>query len=293
MEEIETNESEITEQDRIPPEDLSDEDLHSVFDEGEPLEEDAGEDEDAESDSEEEEATEPPEEDKSVRPDPTAKVDRLEQEVVSLKGLIEKQSRFIDRRNTEFGDVRKQLQQRNEQLKSVLREKGYDDPDIARQLNKAIDQTEAELENVTQEEALQTFRARNEQFISQHVKSDEVEFPELVDCLKRDGASSQYIEKFVQDPFGIATGPELLQLQRRARAEKALRIIFPEFQKLTEKLKKLEKKPDDVLRKIERASREIPRQTAKARGVQHKPSRTIPKPELATDEELERLLQGK
>lgn len=206
---------------------------------------------------------------------------------------LETQRRFIDRRNTELGETRKKLQLREQQLREVIKSGQFeDDPEKQHQLLRALDETRAGIKEVDNETEAQQFRQNNQAFVSERIDPKEVSLQEMVEVLAQDNPDQNYLRQFAQDPYGMATGPELLQLQRRARAEKALRYILPRYRKLEEQLKKAKNKPDEVLRNVEKASRQVPRQSARSSGSgKRKGMSQAFNPVSASDDELERFLR--
>lgn len=246
-----------------------------------------------------EEQTEPAQkpEDKGEQQTKARPGQTLEQQLQSLQeehkrtlAQLEQQETFIQRRNNEVGELRKQLTQSKGQLEQALGEKWVENPAEALKDAQKIQELDKEIKDLDQNmSTVQTIHERQKTFLN-HINPGAVDFGEMVRCLQDDGIDAQYIEGFKQNPYLVADGAELIHLAKRAQGRTALRELVKTVRTLQNQIKALKGKPNEVLKKVQNAAKVSPQVTA-AKGSANGKTNNSFNPALMSDAEIDEFLK--
>ncbi len=229
-----------------------------------------------------EEATEP-------EGDPKAEEGERAQREQELLARIEQQERFIQRRSNEIGQLRTELRAANERLKTALKDRFDEDPEAAVEDKLAIKENEAKLKRLDVEEQSLVQRHQAQKLLSRYVKPEEVSVEDMAESLKSDQLPDEFVGAFRADPYGSALPETLVQLAKRARAEKLLKAVVGYAKKLEGEVAQLKKAPQQVMKKVEQAARSSPQLTGNSGSSAANLSTKAP--HLMTDEELDAFLK--
>lgn len=223
--------------------------------------------------------------------------EELQKENEKLSAQVEQQERFIQQRNTQFGDLRKELVQIKAALQNGLKEKAEVDPLAAMEDKQQIDLINQKLGEIDGQQATMNRVHETQKIVLANIKPSEVPFEELVGTLKADGVSAEWLRTFETNPYAAqaTTGDFIIQLHRRVRAESLLRKVVAAYQKLEAEGKqpKVAAKPtktETVLKNVEKALRTGPSVTAAAGGGASKELYDVD-PTKMSDKEIEEALK--
>jgi len=191
---------------------------------------------------------EPPKEEPPKEPE-TITVPKDEWEKVK-KRVLDKET-FIQKQAREIGDLRKareQFTQEIEQLKTIRNEAWNIDPDKAQRAAFAIAQREGSINQINAIESSEM----NRQVVTQFQPDFDTVLPDIVQLVIEDGNDMADVEKFRVNPF--AENPAVLvNLAKRAMDRKAITAKDAEITALKERIAKLEGKPAEVVKNIQKA----------------------------------------
>lgn len=210
-----------------------------------------------------------------------------QEEYEKMVAHIEAQRKFNLRQANELGETRKQLQEFIRQKSEGLEEKFLTDPNEAIDDKIAIRQAEeAILQNELQEGVLLS----KDTFL-RHVTPRENLANDIAEVLLQDGIDQNFVAKFVQNPFAMATPEALIQLGKRAEMHNALKVQNAKIKELETQLAAARKQPQQVLQKLENAFKQPPTLSAKANQASTK--KTISPKDIPhlSDAELNALLK--
>lgn len=222
--------------------------------------------------ADEEEAPEEDAQDEPKRETSTTEVaDRqaqLEAENQKLRAQMEAQRLFIERRSTEYGELRKQNQhyiaQLNEGLEDILVENPVEGHRRLLQIQKLEEQNEQiDKTNLTM---VQKFQAQK--VVLDHLKPDEWDLEGMSKALEADKIDPNYVQAFRRDPLGVARPETIIQLARRVKAESLLSRLVTHTKTLMKEKESLEKRlksaPTDIARRIDEIGKRPPQVMSKA-----------------------------
>lgn len=256
-------------------------------------EEDAGEDEVAEQKSAEPVKPAPtqdtnPDEVKLTKKDYEELVARIDKQ----KSQIDQQELFIKRRSSELGEARRQLRERNAALQDGLEEKHIANPREAIQAELEIRENAKQIQDLDNQETRLNTVVESQRMFAHYANPEEANDDDMAQALLDDGIPPDAVQAFKQNKHEFAAPETLIQLHRRARAEKALKAVLGYAQHLFNENKKLAGKPGEVLNKVEAELRKGPQitgahsQTASGRRAAINPADLS----KVSDKELEELL---
>jgi len=225
--------------------------------------------------------------------------DDLQRRLEKNEKQTQSQEQLLKRRQTELGDIRKVLRERIDGLKKGLEEKELTSPREVVKDTLAIQEAEKKLDDVDAEEARLTQAVQTEQIVKHYCNFDEAGIEDMAEALAQDGFDENYVKAFKQTPWFAGSADALIHLHRRARAEKALKVVLPyaknlfeENKKLKDEASKLRKAPADVLTKVEQALKTQPQVTGANGGAASGKSKTLSPGDITrlSDKELDELL---
>lgn len=224
---------------------------------------------------------------------PDAQVSRQDWE--ALRKRVEGQELLLKRRTSDLAEVKKQLREFIQQNTQNLDEQWLESPTQAYAKARQVEMAHQKLQEAEAEEEALTNAHQAQVLLEHHVGQDNYDVEAIAQSLVADGMPREFIENFVRNPYQAALPETLIQLAKRASAEKkvremeqALQQIIPYTKQLLEERKKL---PNNVLRNVSSALRQSPQVTAAAGGTGQSGSRAVD-PSLMSDSELEEFLKG-
>jgi hypothetical protein len=269
MEEISnTSEGSTQEPEMVPIPEASIEDLNAFIASDKSLD-----------DGEDQEELEPEDKKPEVSAEPKEKEQGLtrEQLEAQLKEEREKHEKlrahaknvelWNSRQANEIGELRKAIKQAIAEKSKGLDEKFLESPREALRVSKDIEKHEAELAQLDQQEAALAHRQQAVQLVSAHIPEEELDVSAMAEVLASDGIPQDFIKSFVEDPFVQTHGETIIQLHRRAVAEKQRNEAVAIIKKLIAENDRLKKGKRDVLSGVEKASKQMPSVTANNGGA--------------------------
>lgn len=233
---------------------------------------------------------EPPIEDEEVEPQAVSK-----QDFEALRKKLDGQELLIKRRTSEIGELKRQLKQFIENTSQNLDEKFYESPTQALQQARQLEMAQQKLHEAEAEEQSLTNAHQAQVLLAHHVGGD-VDVQAIGESLISDGMPEEFVQQFMRNPYQSALPETLIQLAKRASAEKkvrqmeeALQQLVPYTQKLLEERKQL---PQHVLKNVQSALRQAPQVTGSAGGTGQLGGNRAVDPSLMSDAELQEFLKG-
>lgn len=145
-----------------------------------------------------------------------------------LKTKAKERELFLQRRNSEFGELKKQhrtqasqLIEFKKQLEAGFEEKYHHSPAEALEDRDKVKRIDEALGDLSIESQRLERVYQGEQAFMRHVGND-VGLDDLVEVFKSDGMGEDFLSKFKADPFGFSSPDALVQLGKRAIERKAL-----------------------------------------------------------------------
>lgn len=274
----------------------SDEDISAFLENADKFDSQAeGEDEQAEpAQQTQTEAVEPPKEEPKEEPKVEQAVSK--QDIEALKKQLDGQELLIKRRTSELGELKRQFQQFIEQTQKTLDEKFYESPTQALADARKIEMAQQKIKELDAEEQSLTNSHQAQVLLAHHVGTDGFDVEAISESLAADGLPGEFIEHFKRNPYQSTLPETLIQLAKRAQAEKkvrqmeeALNQLVPYTQKLLEERKQL---PQHVLKNVHSALRQSPQVTASAGGTGQVQSGKTVDPSSMTDAEIKEFLES-
>lgn len=208
----------------------------------------------------------PPVADASKPAQPGAQRPRTQEEVRALvaeneRGKAERQAKelFIQRRNTELGNLRtenakrrKQFEDLRNQLMQGLNAKFQEDPAGAISDGEKIKELDGHLGNLNSSEQYAAQEVEAQSLFVSHIDTQKVGPEDLFAVLKHDGVDEKFISHFRSNFWSTMDPSALLQLGKRAEDHKNLRLLARHIQGQDEKIARLEGRASGVVRNIKR-----------------------------------------
>lgn len=242
-------------------------------------------------------APEPAKEPEKPKPEPKPSVEDVRARAISLVKQVEGQELLVQRQLSKLGEIRKEIEADVAALEKDLDDLYLTNPrEAARRERKAEEAKDALKQIDADSEAIER-TAEAQRIVAKHIKPEELFLDDMAMALAEDGVPPQEARAFVENPYKHgADGKFLVQLQRRARAERALRVLVPAFEELKAERDALKAKVNgaagDVLKKIEEETNRPPKLNGKTSAA------TAKKPKISetdipnlSDEELSELLR--
>jgi hypothetical protein len=265
-ENIETKGS--TEPEMVAISDASDEDLSSFLDS---VKNEAHDDSESADNSEDQPAAEKALDAQSVpekteSPNETtapSKVDSetaIRDQVAKMQRQLDGQELLLKRRTSRIAEMEREFGSLKEQLTKKIEETRYDDPLVAMEAKRALDDNEAQLEAEKSEVAEEQRVLEAKKVVSHFLKPGEASIEAIQDCLAEDGFDANYASQFAQNPLQHALPETIIQLGKRAAERtkfmQVLQRLVPYAQQLEEENKRLKGNPESVIQGVEKALRQ-------------------------------------
>lgn len=234
---------------------------------------------------------------KAEQPEEEPKVEQAvsKQDIEAFRKQLEGQELLIKRRTSEIGELKKQLQMVQEKLQTTLDEKFYESPTQALAQARQIEMAQQKIRELDAEEQALTNQHQAQVLLAHHVGGD-VDIEAIGQSLAADGMPQEFVDQFKKNPYQAALPETLIQLAKRASAEKkvrqmeeALNQLVPYTQKLLEERKQL---PQHVLKNVSSALRQAPQVTGSAGGTGQMGGNRAIDPSMMSDAELMEFLKG-
>jgi hypothetical protein len=178
-----------------------------------------------------------------------AKAPEASKETETLKKQVRDKELMLQRQAYQIGQLRKEreaLEARVKQKQEGLSEKFSESPEQALDDKFEIRETQKEISDVDQ----RIERTKAQAIVEAFVEPKEGLGEEIVECLRSDGLDAEYINSFVNDPYGVATSSEIVQLSKRAEERMIAKNLYGMLQTAISKIKELQKKPEALLDKV-------------------------------------------
>lgn len=214
----------------------------------------------------------------------------------ALRKRVEGQELLLKRRTSDLAEVKKQLREFIQQNTQNLDEQWLESPTQAYAKARQVEMAQQKLQEAEAEEQALTNAHQAQVLLEHHVGQDNLDLEAIAQSLAEDGMPQEFVQTFVKNPYQAALPETLIQLAKRASAEKKVRAMEQALQQLVPYTKQLleERKalPQNVLKNVSSALRQSPQVTAAAGGTgQASGNRTVD-PSLMSDSELEEFLKG-
>lgn len=224
---------------------------------------------------------------------PEAQVSREDYE--ALRKKVEGQELLLKRRTSDLAEVKKQLRDFIEKNTQNLDEQWLESPTQAYAKARQVEMAQQKLQEAEAEEQALTNAHQAQVLLEHHVGQDNYDVEAIAQSLAADGMPQEFIQSFVQNPYQAALPETLIQLAKRASAEKKVREMETVLQQIVPYTKQLleERKalPQNVLKNVSSALRQSPQVTAAAGGTGQVSNRPVDFA-LMSDSELEQFLKG-
>lgn len=186
-------------------------------------------------------------------------------EVEALKTKLQKeadyrvqQEKFIQRRSTEIGELRRQLKEAKAQLQSNLDERFHESPSEAMEDVDKLKTIDSHLQALDKEEAQERHVATAQSVVAKNIDLSSVDMNEVIETLVSDGINDkEFLEEFAKNPWGLSHGETLVQLFKRTqerkegvKAKEVISKLLPLAKQLFEENKKLKSKPEQILKNL-------------------------------------------
>lgn len=188
------------------------------------------------------------------------------------KKQIDQKELFIQRRNTEFGQLRQQnaatkaqLEAARAELAKGLQDKFSEDPVQAINDRDQIKNIDSQLEGLAGREEKAQRIVEAQTFFLRHVDVDQVTIDDVSEVLKADGVDDRFVSQFKQSPWEFTTPEALVQMGKRAMDRKQLaaadsdrRVLARHVINLNAEIAKLKTKPGQVMQQVQRNLNQTP-----------------------------------
>jgi hypothetical protein len=218
------------------------------------------------------------------------------EELEAIRRQLEGQELLLKRRTSEIGELKRQFREFVEQKSQNLDEKFLESPTEALKQARQVEMAQQKLQELEAEEQNLTNVHQAQVLLAHHVGPDGLDAEAIAQSLSDDKMPQEFIQSFLKNPYQAALPETLIQLAKRASAEKkarqmeeALQQLVPYTQKLLEERKQL---PQHVLKNVQSALRQAPQVTGSAGGTGQLGGNRAVDPALMSDQELQEFLKG-
>ena len=196
-----------------------------------------------------------------------AEIERLTKKNEQLASAIQKQNAYVQRRSTEIGELRKQIEFYQAKLSEGLEDKFVEDPNAAIDAKLQLRANQQALAQLNEEE--RELHATSDAFrmVAAHVPPEEFDVTAMAEALARDGIGQESVAEFAKNPFAFSDGPTLIQLAKRTYAESVARKLWKHVHELHGQMDALQKKPEKILNGIQNATSQKPMTAASGQSV--------------------------
>lgn len=203
---------------------------------------------------------------------------------------------YSKRRASDIAEVKKQLREYIDTTAATLDDKFLESPTQALVEARKLEAAQEQLRAAEAEEQSLQNAQQAQVLLAHHVGADGLDPEAIGQALASDGMPPEFIQQFLSNPYQAALPETLIQLAKRAQAEKkarqieaALEQIVPFTQKLLEERKAL---PNNVLKNVQSALRQSPQVTGSAGGTGQVGGNRAVEFSQMSDAELAEFLKG-
>lgn len=218
------------------------------------------------------------------------------QDLEAFRRQLEGLELLNKRRTSEFGEFKKQLREFIQNKTQGLDEKFLESPTQAYAQAREVERAQEKLQATEAEEQAFTNAHQSQILLAHHVGAEGIDIEAIGEALAADGMPDDFIEHFKRNPYQSALPETLIQLAKRASAERrvrqmeqALTQLVPYTQQLLQERKQI---PRDVLKNVQSALRQSPQVTGSAGGTGQLSGNRAVDPALMSDEELAEFLKN-
>lgn len=209
---------------------------------------------------------------------------------------VDGQELLLKRRTSDLAEVKKQLREFIQQNTQNLDEQWLESPTQAYARARQVEMAQQKLQEAEAEEQALTNAHQAQVLLEHHIGKENLDMEAIAQSLTEDGMPEEFVKTFVTNPYQAALPETLIQLAKRASAEKKVREMEQELNQIVPYTKQLleERKqlPQNVLKNVSSALRQAPQVTGSAGGTGQAAKGRAVDPSLMTDSELEEFLKG-
>lgn len=214
----------------------------------------------------------------------------------AINKKVDGQELLLKRRTSDLAELRKQLREFISQNTQGLDEQWLESPTQAYAKARQVEMAQERLKEIDAEEEALTNVHQAQVLLDHHVGRDNLDVDAIAQSLADDGLPQEFVQAFVKNPYQAALPETLIQLAKRASAEKKVRAMEQALQQLVPYTKQLleERKqvPQNVLKNVSSALRQSPQVTAAAGGTGQVVGGQPVDFALMSDSQLEQFLKG-
>jgi hypothetical protein len=218
-----------------------------------------------------------------------------QKDIEAIRKQLEGLELLNKRRTSELSEVKRQLKEFRDRVSQNLDERFLESPTQAFAQARQAEMAQAKIQEIEAEEAALTNAHQAQVLLAHHVGTDGIDVEAIAEALQSDGMPPEFIQQFLGNPYKAALPETLIQLAKRAKAEKRIKEyestlsqVMPYIQRLMEERKRL---PSDVLRNVQSALRSSPQVTGSAGGTGQMGERPVEFASMS-DQALEEFLRG-
>lgn len=182
----------------------------------------------------------------------------LKKELVEQRMANEQKEAFLQRRNTEYGETKRQLAEANAYLQKLISEDSFDSPAQAAEAVIQLKENERNIQAIDAEQQKLHYVHEWHETVGRYVDPKQVQIDDAVEILQEHKIDPRAIEAFRRNPIEAARPLEALYLFEAAKWRKTTKQLVNYVQKLQGDLEKSKSKPEEVLRGVEKALRSSP-----------------------------------
>lgn len=189
---------------------------------------------------------------------PTPKQPTPEEQYQAMKRQLDGLELLVRRRTQDIANIRKQLAEEAKPIKQRIEAEAHNNQYEAIRDVEALRENERKQEKLDEAERnlVQDVEARK--VLTAHVKPDDGSLDEMVACLAADGIPEEHLSRFRTNPISLARPETIIQIAKRAKAERVAKQLYSVALDLFNENKKLKGKPQAVLNKVQQALKQTP-----------------------------------
>jgi hypothetical protein len=255
-----------TEQEMVSPEEADEDSLKAFLDsvrgddeEVAPALDEQPEEETTEEKPEEETTPQAATPEEAPKPQEKAKEPQSEEtSVAQMKRQLDGLELLLKRRTQDIENLRQQIKAELKPIQERIEGKTHEDQyeaikdiEAAREKERALAELDVAKEGIESE-------VESRKIVAAHIKPNDGTLDEMVSCLESDGVPADVLTSFRTNPFSVSRPETLIQVAKRAKAERMLKQMFVVAQALHAENQKLKTKPKAMLDGVQRALKQSP-----------------------------------
>jgi hypothetical protein len=216
-----------------------------------------------------------------------------EAEKEELLARLQQQESFIQKRNSEVGELRKQIKEANRQLVDLYKQVHIEDPEKALAIQNQINANNLKDQALSEEAEGITRRHESQKILAHHVPQEDWDVVGMRESLLSDGLPAEAVDKFAADPIAFTRPDVLVQLAKRAKAEKNLKIVARYAKNLLKELEQARGAKTQVVKQIAANLKKAP-SVSNGNGGSAMKTRSVDPSNLSrlSEKELDELLES-